>query len=177
MNKLLVPCARFKSCIFLTKPQAQKHQALLTDTLLISSESPAKIFCLESIIPSLFLILILLILMREISITIIIQKLVMREFHVTNQCFWQPGHNRFPQPAPTRQKCHPRDNWTTHRMLITAGKAAELHSSVLGCKISWMMPFPRDFKRLASDLTDISLPEARRNDSLISCELRSSPRK
>lgn len=42
MNKLLVPCARFKSCIFLTKPQAQKHQALLTDTLLISSESPAK---------------------------------------------------------------------------------------------------------------------------------------
>lgn len=39
------------------------------------------------------------------------------------------------------------------------------------------MPFPRDFKRLASDLTDISLPEARRNASLTSCELRSSPTK
>lgn len=62
-------------------------------------------------------------------------------------------------------------------MLITAGKAAELHSSLLGCKISWMVPFPRDFKRLASDLTDVSLPKARRTDSLTSCELRSFPTK
>lgn len=103
VNKLQVPCARFQSCIFFTKPQAQQHHCFL-----ISSERPAKTFCLESIIPSLFLLLILPILMREISITIIIHKLVMRGLHVTIQCSWQPGHTRCPQAALPRQKCHPR---------------------------------------------------------------------